>query len=72
MKLNGMGKNVARMEEMRTRRKSLIGIPERRRPFGRSRRRWEDSIKWVLEKYRVDWIHLAQDMVQCEHDNTET
>jgi hypothetical protein len=34
------------------------------RPLGRSRRRWEDNIKMVLQEVGcggVDWIELAQD-----------
>jgi len=28
----------------------LVGKPERKRPLGRSRRRWEDNIKINLQK----------------------
>jgi hypothetical protein len=40
-----------------------VGKPERRRSLGRSRRRWENNIKWGLEKWEggMDWIDLAQD-----------
>jgi hypothetical protein len=44
----------------------LLGKYERKRPLGRSRRRWEDfridlrEIVWE----GVDWMHLAQDRVQ--------
>jgi hypothetical protein len=41
-----------------------MGRPERRRPLGRPRRRWEDNIEMDLRKIgfgNVDWIHLAQD-----------
>jgi hypothetical protein len=39
--------------------------PECKRQLGRSRRRWEDSIKMGLRKIgREDVIHLAQDKVQ--------
>jgi hypothetical protein len=31
----------------------LVGRPERRRPLGRSRRRWEDNIKKDLQE--VGW-----------------
>jgi hypothetical protein len=31
----------------------LVGRPEGRRPFGRSRRRWEDNIKMDLQE--VGW-----------------
>jgi hypothetical protein len=42
----------------------LVGRPERRRPLGRPRHRWEDNIKLDLREIGfgdVDWIHLAQD-----------
>jgi hypothetical protein len=41
-----------------------MGInPEVKVPLGRSRYRWEDNTKWILEKQvaGMDWIHLAQD-----------
>ena len=40
-----------------------MGKPERRRSLGRPRRRWENNIKWGLEKRDggMDWIDLAQD-----------
>jgi len=42
----------------------LVGKPERKRPLGRPRRRWEDNIKMNLQKVgcgAMDWIELAQD-----------
>ena len=42
----------------------LVGKPERKRPWGRPRRRWEDNIKMDLQEVGyegVDWIELAQD-----------
>jgi hypothetical protein len=42
----------------------LVGKPERKRPLGRPRRRWEDNIKMDLQKVgcgSMDWIDLAQD-----------
>jgi hypothetical protein len=43
----------------------LMGKPERMRPLGRPRRRWEDGIRMDLRKIScgrdVDWIQLAQD-----------
>jgi hypothetical protein len=42
----------------------LMGRPERKRPLGRPRRRWEDNIKMDLQKVGcdgMDWIDLAQD-----------
>ena len=40
-----------------------MGKPEGRKSVGRRRRRWEDNIKWILEKWDggTDWIDLAQD-----------
>ena len=42
----------------------LVGKPEGRRPLGRPRRRWVDSIWMDLQKVGcgyMDWIGLAQD-----------
>jgi hypothetical protein len=42
----------------------LVGKPERKRPLGRPRRRWEDNIKMDLHEVgggRGDWMELAQD-----------
>jgi hypothetical protein len=42
----------------------LVGKPERKRPQGRSRCKWEDNIEMDLVEIRwagVDWIGLAQD-----------
>jgi hypothetical protein len=44
-----------------------VGRPERKRPLGRPRRRWEDNIKIDLREIGIDganWIRLAQDRVQ--------
>ena len=41
-----------------------MGKPERRRPPGRPRRRWEDNIKMDLREVGwcgIGWIDLAQD-----------
>jgi hypothetical protein len=38
--------------------------PERKRPLGRSRHRWEDNIKMNLQEVGcggMDWIKLARD-----------
>jgi hypothetical protein len=43
----------------------FVGRPERKRPLGRPRRRWEDNIKLELREIGIDganWIQLAQDM----------
>ena len=40
-----------------------MGKPEARRPLGRVRLKWEDSIKMDLQEVgcSMDWIELAQD-----------
>jgi hypothetical protein len=41
-----------------------MGRPEKERPLGRPRLRWEDNIKMDLRDVRwrgMDWIDLAQD-----------
>ena len=40
----------------------LVGKPERQRPHGRPRHRWEDNIKTDLQEVGcggMDWIELA-------------
>jgi hypothetical protein len=41
----------------------LVGKPDRMRPLGRPRHRWENNIRMDLKEIGndVDWIHLAQD-----------
>jgi hypothetical protein len=44
-----------------------VGKPERKRPLGRPRRKWEDNIKMDLREIGwggMDWIDLAQDREQ--------
>jgi hypothetical protein len=51
--------HVARMGEMRTAYRILMGKPEGRRPLGRPRRRWVDNIKMDLREIGwdgMDWI----------------
>ena len=55
---------VARMGEGRNVHRVLVGKPERKRPLGRPRRRWEDNIKMDLREVGCggeDWMELAQD-----------
>ena len=55
--------HVARMGERRGVYWVLMGKPEGKRPFGRPRLRWEDNIKWDLQKVRCGamvWIELAR------------
>ena len=48
-----MAGHVARKGDRRGAYTVLVGRPKRRKPLGRSRRRWEDNIKMVLKE--VDW-----------------
>ena len=57
-------KHVSRTEEMRGLCRILVGKPERKRPLGRPRRRWEDNIKMDLQEVECGgmvWIELAND-----------
>jgi hypothetical protein len=40
--------HTARIENMRTEYKMLVGKPETKGPLGSSRRRWEDNIRMDL------------------------
>jgi hypothetical protein len=56
--------HVARMREDRIVQRELVGKHEGKRPLGRPRCRWEDSIKMDLQEVgggRGDWMELAQD-----------
>jgi hypothetical protein len=66
MKLKRMrcAEHVARMGEKRNAYRLLVGKSEGKRPLGRPRRRWLDSIRMDLVEVGwgdVDWIGLAQD-----------
>ena len=55
------------MEQPRNAYRVLVGKPERKRPLGRPRRRWEDNIKMDLREVGCDpgeWIDLAEDRDQ--------
>jgi len=55
---------VARMGLARCVHRVLVGKPERKRPLGRRRRRWEDNIKMDLQEVVGgcgSWMELAQD-----------
>jgi hypothetical protein len=47
--------HVARMGEKRVAYRVLLGRPDRKRPLGRPRRRWEDNIKMNIQE--VGWGH---------------
>jgi hypothetical protein len=52
------------MRERRGAYRALVGKPERRRPLGRPRCRWEGNIKMDLREVGwegMDWINLDQD-----------
>ena len=56
--------HVARMGEESGAYRVLLGKPEGRRPLGRPRRRWVDSIRVDLQEVGcgyMDWIGLVQD-----------
>jgi hypothetical protein len=62
-----MNRKIAHMGEMRSAYKILVGKPEERRPFRRSRHRQEDNIRMDLRETGwkgVDWIHLSQNRDQ--------
>jgi hypothetical protein len=55
------------MGEIRNVFKVLVGKPEDRRPFGRSKCRWDDNNRMYLRETGwedVDWMHLSQDRDQ--------
>jgi hypothetical protein len=56
--------HVARMGERRGVYRVLVGRPEGKRPLGRPRRRWEESIKLELREIGMDganWIRMVKD-----------
>jgi hypothetical protein len=59
--------HVARRGEKRNAYRILVGEPEKKRPLGRPRRRWEDNIKMDLREIEwggMDCTDLAQDRDQ--------
>jgi hypothetical protein len=52
--------HVARLEERRVVYRILVGKPERKKPLGRPRRRWEDNIKMDLQEVECGvWSRLS-------------
>jgi len=52
----------------------LVGKPERKRPLGKPRHRWEDNIKTSLKETAREGVELhglgkGQLVVSCEHGN---
>jgi hypothetical protein len=65
-RVRGTG-HIARMGEMGSTYKTLVGKPEGKRPLGRHRRRWKDNMRMVLRE--ISWgivgrIHFTQDRDQ--------
>jgi hypothetical protein len=60
--------HAARVEKRRGAYKILVGKPERKRPLGRRKLRWEDNIKMDLQDVGcgMDWIDQAQDRVRLQ------
>ena len=59
-----MGRACSAYGERRGVYRVLVGKPERKGPFGKPRRRWEDNIKMDLQEVgcgSMDWIEVAQD-----------
>jgi hypothetical protein len=70
MKLRRMKRTepVPPMGERRGLCRVLVGKPEGRRPLGRNRRRWENSIKMDFQEIEcgdMDWMDLVQDRDRC-------
>jgi hypothetical protein len=68
--------HVVRMGEVRGAYSILVGRPERRRPLGRPRHRWEDNIKMNLREIGFGGCGLdsfgsgyRQVVGSCEHSN---
>ena len=62
--MNEMAGHVARMVEDRGVHRVFVGKPDRKRPLGRPRCRWEDNIKMDLQEVgrgHGDWMVLAHD-----------
>ena len=54
-----MGRSYSQMEEGRSAFKILTGTPTRKRPLGRPRCRWEDSIRMGLKEMGIsmkNWV----------------
>jgi hypothetical protein len=59
-----MGGALSTLGEMKNACKVLVGRPERKKPIGRTGRRWKDNIKMDSREIgfgNVEWIHLTHD-----------
>jgi len=55
--------HVARMGDTKGVYSVMVGKPEGKRPFGRTRNRWEVNIKMVIQEVGcmgTDWVELTQ------------
>jgi hypothetical protein len=52
--------------------KILFGISERKRPFGRSRRRWEYNIKMDIKECRELYVAYMKEEIKSNHFSTVT
>jgi hypothetical protein len=62
-----MGSACSTHEEKRNAYSILVGKPERKRPLGRPRHRWENIIRMNLREIRwcgMAWVNPAQDRDQ--------
>jgi hypothetical protein len=60
-----MGRACSTNGEKRNPYRVLVGKPEGKRPLGRPRRRWQDTIRMDLKEIEcggMEWIDLAQDI----------
>jgi hypothetical protein len=65
-----MGGHVECMGERRDVYSVLVGKPERNKPLGRPRHRYEDNIKMDLQELGcrdISWIELSQDRTGGGH-----
>jgi len=66
--------HVAHMRETRGLYRVLVGKPERKRPLGRSRHRWEDNIKTDLQEVGwgvwtgSSWLRIGTRTCECGNE----
>jgi hypothetical protein len=53
--------HMARIGEGRGVHRVVVGKPERKKPLGRPRRRWEDNIKLDLQEVGGSWLRIETD-----------